>query len=496
VVCGVLLTSTLGRNANGSPNLRLDDPIYEQLAMLRARGLLPLYIGGQRPLSVHRAHRLLARVGLAGEELVGWWATPLQRAALSLAYVHERPRGYSTGLRPRDLAGSISVTCEHVEGRPCGDGAHAVTDLDSALGYGEWVTGAVALRLETGADNDIALDRAYVSSELGPVALEVGRDVLALGPSSRTQLGWGDHAPPLDHVRLSTREPFALTRALRLNALYAVGRLRSPQRYDGTVVTIARLQLDIADSVEVGTTQLLQLLGDGAASLGVIDFVLEHVRRSNLSASVDDSSNRRFGGDISLQLPALDGARIYYAVMFEDIRRARLLDAIRYDADHLVGIDIAATGPGRRHGVNIEWFQTGFRSHEHTPRITGFTNRAFVVGAPLGPDSESLYARAHLDLDAVHLYPWTELARLSSDVYELVAYGPINRIARGEDETRYRVGAHIRVPLRANLRIEGDVLFEHVDDFGFVSGAARNNAGVSASIVWYPDSPLGRLSLN
>src|SRR5262249_25208334 len=136
------------------------------------------------------------------------------------------------------------------------------------------------------------------------------------------------------------------------------------------------------------------------------------------------------------------------------------------------------------------------RSQEHVPRVTGFTNAGYVVGAPLGPDAQSFYIGGRIAFASFALYPWLELARLSSDTYEFIIDGPITRTSVGEDEGRYPVGTRARVSLRTNLWLEAEALFEHVDDFAFRSGDTRNHGGASASIVWYPDAPIGRLKLN
>lgn len=374
-----------------------------------------------------------------------------------------------------------------------------IADLDSAAGYGDWLSASIRLRTVAGTESyapDIELDRGLLSLEYGPVAFAVGRDAIALGVSARTALAWGANSAPVDHIRFITSRPLAITESLHLSGQYVLARLRAPQHFPGNLASIVRGQLDIAQNIELATFELVQLGGDGAPSLGLVDFILEHVRRRDATAGATDSSNRRFGFDIAGRIAALSGLRLYYSLVFEDIRRARLIDAVRYDADHLLGLELAAIGPGRRHGITVEWHQTGIRSQEHKPRTTGFTNRGFVVGAPLGPDAESLYVGARVAWDSLTLYPWFELARVSSDTYELIVDGPINRTSRGEDEGRYRVGTRARMHLRENLWLEGEAMFEHVDDFGFESGLSRKNAGVTASIVWYPDGPLGRLELN
>jgi len=476
--------------AVASPNVSLDDPIYDRLAALRARGELSSYLGGFRPLTWRRAHALLVAAGGSDQEPPpGWWVAPVERAAARVSVIDEQVRPYSTAIRPRDLTGAIALSCEHEEGRPCGAGAGLVTELDSSAGYGPWLSGAIRVRARAGTsglDEGVDLDRAYVNAELGPLAVEAGRDVLVLGPASRTQLAWGDHAPPLDHVRISTAAPFALGSAARGNLLYVVGRLRAPQTFPGNLVTIARGQLDIANTVELGMSQLLQLGGEGARSLGLVDFVLEHVRRRDKSAGPTDSSNRRVSFDVSAQIPELAGARFYYELVFEDLRRKRWMDAVRYDADHLVGVELAAIGPGRRHGLVVEWQQTGVRSQEHTPRTTGFTNAGRVVGSPLGPDAQSLYVGGRIALGRVTVRPWGEVAGLSSDTYTFVDHGPITRATVGVTERRYRAGLGGRLAIRRGWILETEAIVEHVSSFAFEPGAHRNNVGATASVIWQP----------
>lgn len=488
-IVSALLALGIGQ-ASASPNVPLDDPAYDALARLRALEVVPPITGGFLPLTKRRVAELIG--GPVAPTPESLWIEPIARLRLTTTLFDDSPRPYNTPLRPRDLAGSISIACEHTEGRPCGDGAGIFTELDSNAGYGDWVSASVRLRAQAGEsiENELALDRLYLNSELGPIAVEVGRDVVAFGPSSRTQLGWGDNAPPITHARISTSEPFRLTDNLRASAIYVVGRLRSPQTFHGNLVTISRLQFDIAKNFEVGLIQLLQLGGDGARELGVWDFIAEHVRRGDLTASATDSSNRRFGGDFAFHIRELAGARFYYSLVFEDIRKTYWYDAVRHDADHLLGVEMAALG---RHGLTLEWQKTGMRSQEHRPRETGFTNMGRVVGSPLGPDAQSLYAGGRVEFGWGTLYPWAELAWLSSDEYKLVVDGPIDRVMKGVTESRYRLGSRVRLPIAYGVSIEGSAVAERVGSFGFERRVERNNVGVVASVTWQPHGALGRL---
>src|SRR5207248_8237534 len=82
----------------------------------------------------------------------------------------------------------------------------------------------------------LELDRAYVNFELGPVALEVGRDEQVLGPGVRSDMMLSESAAPLDHVRVSTSHPLDLLgergSLLRFSLRYFIARLRDPQRFE------------------------------------------------------------------------------------------------------------------------------------------------------------------------------------------------------------------------------------------------------------------------
>lgn len=402
-----------------------------------------------------------------------WWIEPVERVALRAAVVHEAERTYSVAARPRDVAGRLALSCAYEEGRPCGDGVGVDGELDSVAGYGAWLSAGLRLRLRsgrgeygTGAD----VDRAHLGAALGPLAIEAGRDVLALGPDARTQAGWGRNAPPLDHIRLALAGRVA---GLDVRAAYALGRLAAPQTYAGTLVSIARLELGLPGGVELGAMQLLQLGGAGAPGFGPIDFVLEHVRRRDASASPDDSSNRRFGVDATLRL---GDARLSYQAMFEDLR-AQVLSALRHDTDHVVGV----TTPW----LAVELRQTGARAYEHRPRVTGFTSAGRIVGDPLGPAATAAFVGGRLARAWGDLLPWLEAARLDSDSYSFDD-GPVARTAAGPSELRVRVGVGALIPLRRGLALAPELAVEDVERAAYVPGARRVNALARAALIWRP----------
>jgi hypothetical protein len=501
----IALVLLVSAQAAASPNVPLDDPAYLQLEQLRALGRLKLYTGGVRPLTEARVRDLLLSAGVAPDDpslppvLKRLWFRPFQRATAQLNLFSDDAATYSTPLRPEQMIGSVSVSCEYQEGRPCGTGAGLVSELDSSAGYGRWVSAFTRVLLPIGSDNyrtGPRLDRGYINAEWGPVAIEAGRDILVLGPGTRAQMMLSENDAPLDLVRLSTSHPLKIPRIpVAVELLAAGGRLRDPQTFHNTMITVLRVQLDLFDQFELGGTHILQFNGDGAPQLGFGDAIAEHFGRKGLPPGGDyangiDYSNRRVSLDGTYTMKFLRGARFYYELAFEDLRK-HVVDAWVYDGDHLAGVYMPALTKSGRYGFTVEYQHTGVRSQTHSTWTSGMTNTGFTLGSPLGPDSWSLYASARIDLRwRAWISPWIEFVRRSSDTYVFVDYGPIYRSAYGNEETRIRFGVQGQMLVRTDLRVNARVLYEHVDTFQFVSGASRDNGGFELAVTWTPRIPM------
>lgn len=489
----VVLLVVLSGTASASPTIPLDDPVYDDLARLRALGRIRLYSGGIRPLTEYRAQQLLIEGGeppnptLVPVSHRSLWFSVARRVTLRLALFSDEERPYSTPDRLLGVIGGIEVSCEHQAGRPCGQGGGGLLELDSAAGWGHWISAFARLQFKAGSNQWQvvgAVDRLYLNGEVGPVGLLIGRDTLALGPGVHTQLIWGDNAPSFDHVRIQTSHPVKIPRIpVSVTALYAFGLLRDPQTYHDTQVTLTRIELSFADQLELAAQQLLQLNGDGAAHYGFGQFIGEHFTRTKgADATI---SNRRDSLEAVYTNRWARGLRIYYELAFEDFRK-HLVDMFLYDCDHLIGFEMPALSRSGRHGFVAELQHNGPFSQEHTYYTTGTTNAGRVVGAPLGPDSWSLYASGRVDFRRYTLWPWFEWARLSSDTYNAIAYGPILVLEHRTPEYRYRFGVRARMELGLGFRLEGRALYEHVANYQFMQNAARDNGGVELSVVWTP----------
>ena len=478
--------------ARASPEVALDDPATIELARLRASGALPPYLGGLRPLTEARIQALRDGVPVAAPRL---WLAPIHHLRMRAAVVRDRLRPYSTEIHPRDLAGGVAISCEHREGRACGDGGGLEWELDSAAGFGSWISAATRVRAVAGSgdfDPELELDRAHVNAELGPIAMLAGRSVIVLGPSARTQVLWGDHAAPLDHVRVSTARPFPLIGGgsiLRGSALFFIGHLRESGSFDGSLIDGSRLQADLLDTVEIGLTHLIQLGGDGAPDFSFGEYVLEHFQHNAGGDSSLGFANHRISGDLALSFPRLAGLRVYYEGAAEDLRD-EFFSMLRRDADHVLGVEIDRLAP--RVALLVELSQTGVRSHEHPLFPAGITNGGRVAGHPLGPSSSAVFAGARVELGRdAFLWPWLEIARQSSDLF---AYGTgeIERTQDLPDELRARAGARASFPVTEAVRLELRGLAERVSTADFVEDRTRWNAAAEATATWTPGWRLTR----
>jgi len=274
--------------------------------------------------------------------------------------------------------------------------------------------------------------------------------------------------------------PIALTPWLRASLFYTLDVLRDPQTFSGTLMDLARLQVDLFDHLQLGGSRMLELGGDGAPDYGGLwGFVNEHFGRS-LHIRAGGAENNRLALDAALRLPWL-GARLYAEITWEDTR-SPFLNSAYYDADHLLGLELRSLpGPLRR--LFFEALQTSWISQEHGQFTSGLTNAGRTLGSALGPDGLSLWVRADLALGGAQLSPWFEWLRYSSDVYDVTDADGVFVIKRGPQEHRQRLGADLRLTA-LGLDWSAGLSGERTAGAGFVPGDTRFSLGARLLVAW------------
>jgi hypothetical protein len=472
IVSFLLLASA----ARADPNLPYDDPRWIGLRDSVAKGAAPDNFGGVEWADDDR------HVGS------GWWATLFRRVTLRDDASDKPDRPYSLPLRPRDLEGYVSLSCEYQEGRPCGDGIRSSIELDSAVGLGSLLTAFTRVRAGAGTHfgDAVQLDRGYLKFEYGPLWAQFGRDVLALGPAVRGSLMVSANAVPQDGFRIQLRPVELPLVPVRLSVFYFIDRLRAPQRFSGTLADATRIQFDVGKHVQFGGTRLLEIGGHGAPYYGgFVGFIEEHFGRTREGGPGGTAENNRLSGDISVRVPSWRAARFYYEFAFEDTRKA-FLNSVQYDADHLVGFEMRdlRVGPWRR--LFVELTHTGWVSQEHGTFVSGMTNGGRTLGSALGPDATSFWVRADLELAGTTISPWAEMLRFGSAMFGSDQENGVFVTAPGPIEHRQRLGADFITQLPGSLSISGGVFAERIANADLVEGSTVLNLGFRVALTFVP----------
>ncbi|TMB20903.1 MAG: capsule assembly Wzi family protein, partial [Deltaproteobacteria bacterium] len=211
---------------------------------------------------------------------------------------------------------------------------------------------------------------------------------------------------------------------------------------------------------------------------------LEHFGRTHETAA-GTAENNRLSFDLSIRVPELRGARLYYEIAFEDTRKA-FWNSVRYDADHLVGIELADLKLGAWRRLFIELEHTGWVSQEHSVFTTGMTNAGRTLGSALGPDGTSLWLRADFEARRFVLSPWVEWLRFSGDQYGSDQTRGVFVTVVGPIEHRQRLGADAQVALTQSLALSGGIFGERIGNADLVNGSTKYSGGVRAALSWTP----------
>jgi hypothetical protein len=407
-----------------------------------------------------------------------WAAEPSLTLRGTASSEHDRP--YSTTVRPRQIAGLLALSCEYGQGAPCGEGTSGAVDVDGEAGFGKAVT--ARMRLRAASPGGVFLDRAVLQLAFGSFAFQVGRDAFTLGPAARSSLTVSANAAPQDGLRAQLL-PVSIAPGVRLSLLYFIDRLREPQRFHGTLLDCARLELEFAERVQLGGSRLLELGGEGAPDYGGFSgFLLEHFGRTREGIGIGSAENNRLSFDLNVRLPDLWAGRVYYQIAFEDTRK-QFFNSLHYDADHLLGIELRDLGAGALKRFNFEALRTGWVSQEHGIFTAGMTNAGRTLGPALGPDGASVWARVDLEVKPVTVSPWIEWLRFLSDRYSSDERTGVFVTAKGEIEHRQRLGADVETRLERRVLLTMGIFAERIGNADFVPGVTKFGLGARASLT-------------
>lgn len=511
------------------PNL---DPVYADVDVLFAVGLVNVPSMGQRPYSRMAFGRLAAQARAAvrgSEEDRARVLEALDR--LEIRFAHEMsllcPRSDDVCDRPDPsfairsaavdftssdspgrpirasydwgfIGGEINPLLVRNQGRVLADGR--TVSVEATMDIQLFPRVAVQLRPRlwharpTGTSNDTrsTLQDAYVRGVVGGVALEVGRNHVAKGHGRLAGPMISHNARGLDMVRVSHDRPERLPWIFGALGSFTgaawVADLGGDRRIPHGKLVVFEASLRPSRSVEIGVSLLNNQGGEGAPLAPLKDrlkdivFPLSEVYSSDRT----EISDKVVMGDVRVTIPSA-GLEFYVAGLSTDLvinyREA-------YWADAAWTFGMKAVGRGREGRVDL-WFEghvAGIRAHTHHQLYDGLTVDRRLLGDALGPLATSLQAgldwRAPADLvsfvGTYEVYSGDDWSFRSDDF-------PWMRTADNPDEIRLRTVVdwtrdHANSDLRTSVRLG----YEHVNRFNF-RDQNRSNYLAQIRVEWLPN---------
>jgi hypothetical protein len=425
-VLSVALTAALGTapalalSPGGTPVYSVDvlpgDPLYRELALAAALGLVDEPPPAQEPLSRAEMHRLLGGVDA---RRAGAFTSRLARVQDAIApWRRYRETGGERTLAEWHPLRSIELNGSRIRGaerapRVLAEGSDRTEGLalerDGTLAYEEAeLTFHAEGRLRADRDGvDYRALALLVRTQLGGVRVTVGREPLSWGPSAHGSALLTTNARPLDLARAEPTSPFRLPGGLRRVGAWRVtaftGRMNDPQRADFPNPWLAGLRATLAPArwLLLGATRTAMLGGEGGPFHFGADSIwdlLTAVRENDLGSGSDTDQKASIEGTLYLwpllrSFPYVRGGRLYAEYAGEDSPQGR--PPFPSSPARLFGLELVG-GPLLLRGETARNVDDTALWYSHFLYTDGYTYRGRVLGHPMGGDSRAAY----VDLEA------------------------------------------------------------------------------------------------
>lgn len=493
----------------------VQDPVYRDIDRLIALRLVEVGLYGQRPYSRREIARLAREaaaslnrrsVSAATRGIVERLASRFAHDVRELNLLEKTPNGsrliasvdavqIESPARtiPADQLGSVAATINPLLNR--GSGRDFVDHTNLAL----------ALRAEAQRGDRVALvlapritlpgtGRMEVASVVLPVrnvTIEIGRQPIVWGQGMDGGLLFSSSGKPLDMVRVSTDLPFRgwfIQGTSPMRGSIIAADLGPRQHFPRSYLIAYKLSgHPFTNRIELAASVLGVQGGRGAPRGTFTDHVQDLIPplKYLLPDNTTQFSNKMAGWEYRLRLPELRGLQLYAEHAFEDMDPRRWKSTFWEDGGHLVGASINDLGAGGALSATWEFHHTGLRFYKHGVFLSGMTFNGTILGDPLGNQGNGSYMRFNWDRGRNRSVTMdVAIERRTGDSYRAVSDGP--------DEDNFRFERLQAFPAEWRSRVQGSwrtettggswaihAGFERVRDFGFVSGATRNNYLIS-----------------
>ena len=411
------------------------DAVYDDLERLVTAGLADRSILNTKPLSRTEGARIVARAITAiRADTTGHYNNRQDLEALLDRLIEEfRPELAALGVQmpadrtipapgvvsflPIDRAqiraayASREFSLINSQGLRLQEGANGGFTFESRLQIGDWVT--FYLQPELHGNQEFAagrLNAGYVKLTAFNVELLAGRENLWWGPALRGSLIMSNNAPPLDHVRIGSAEPFHLPLIgewigpTKILAFFA----RLEEKRDIPHADLAGLRGTISpfSFLELGASYVNMFGGDQDPRLrGPGDYF--RVLFDPIASDQDSTANQRFRNnalfaiDADLRIanaqrffiPAND-ARIYGEFGWDDTCCSSSFIPLRDATSYLFGVHLLGLFGDENLDWRFEYATSSVLSFTHNQFFRGYWTRGEVISHAMGTDGYDLFTRA------------------------------------------------------------------------------------------------------
>jgi len=543
-------------SAQTALNAPPDDPVYQAVDIFIANRLIGDVIIGQRPFSRLEIARILRKVresleemkkkenekAMSGEaewrkfgressriyyleKMLSWYEKEYSRELagmksgiefdafseldISVLYNSSEPRTVPVHNGQGGIDGIVTSFDRYSQGKTYADGGNTFLwskhDLYMSRYFAMTAQPLFEIKDQRGGD-ELALAhiyKLYATTGWKNIQLEVGRDNLLWGQGEYGGLFASSNPRGLDMLKISNPYPLRLPWIFKylghmkwtlfVSNLGPEQALKYPYFY-GLKWTIRPFRY-----LEFGICETLITAGEGAPKLSFWDPVTEMFAfhkwgGNNITAA--DLSDHAFGLlDLRITIPPLRHSILYYDAYFEDsfVRAFRLFDNILEQMSFVVGWYSPRVSRNGNVGLRLAYHHISPGTYRHYRWVSGYTLNRRMIGDPLGPAADGVYATLYLRPSP------TFLSRLDlayedydSSTYrsEENAQGGLDRILKdvaGPHEKRYRAVAGMEWRGKKRYGLKFSLGYERINNWNFEVGKSVNNVLAQTVLTLYFD---------
>lgn len=540
ILCSLIFGCIAAPNALAqvSVNVPVSDPVYRDIDLLIAHGLIDKIILGQKPYSRTEIARLVAEAKAHlprlspkpsdssaiqehqqrkidylkpildrleveyAEELLRaenksqaprFSFHPLEKVETSIDAVFSPPRPLKNNNGLGVISAVVQPIMQYREGRNFIDGTTLSLETAHWLRLGDHVAFYARPRFQlafsrddSGDDHSVTVQNLYAKFYLKNIELEIGRDSVFWGQGSDSGFIASRSPRGFDLIKLSNDRPIFLPwifKYLGPNKFsFFYSDLGPSSYFPHSYLLGYKWSFQPLTFLEFGFTASVEGGGDGSPGT-FTDRLVDALLVKGPDVEV---SNKEATAEMHLRIPPLRNTQVYLEFGMEDFgtlgdsARKWLID----DAGWLLGIYVPRLDDLGKFDLRFEYHRTGVRYYRHYQFFTGWTLNDFMRGDALGPDAQGFYLTSRAQLNPKDLLTFkAAFETRRNDEYTIEGFFyEFVKINDLPDEHRLRLGLSWQHRFeKFPMLFEAGLTYERAQNFNFVAGQSRNNLACGIS---------------